>query len=96
MSPPIDGTFSTGIDIKNVYNIIFTESYKSPILIRQSIGRGMRDLKGKNSVNIIDIVDTFGKYSSKHYAERKLIYKTQQFPVEEQKYDLLPLYDKKP
>ena len=67
------GTFSTGIDIKNVYNIIFVESYKSPILIRQSIGRGMRDLKGKHSVNIIDIVDMFGKYSTNHYKLRKQI-----------------------
>lgn len=86
------GTFSTGIDIKNVYNIIFIESYKSPILIRQSIGRGMRDLKGKYSVNVIDIVDTFGKYSGKHYKERKQIYKHQQFPITEHKYDLLPIY----
>lgn len=82
------GTFSTGIDIKNVYNIIFVESYKSPILIRQSIGRGMRELAGKYSVNIIDIVDTFGKYSKKHYKERKVIYETQQFPLTEHKYEL--------
>lgn len=82
------GTFSTGIDIKNVYNIIFVESYKSPILIRQSIGRGMRELAGKYSVNIIDIVDTFGKYAKKHYKERKMIYETQQFPLTEYKYEL--------
>lgn len=94
MSPPIDGTFSTGIDIKNVHNIVFVESYKSPVLIRQSIGRGMRDLTGKYSVNVVDIVDTFGKYSTKHYKERKLIYGSQQFPITEFKYDLLPLYQR--
>jgi superfamily II DNA or RNA helicase len=88
------GTFSTGIDIKNVYNIIFVESYKSPVLIRQSIGRGMRNLAGKYSVNIIDIVDTFGKYSSKHYKDRKTIYKDQQFPVTEHKYDLRAIYER--
>jgi len=88
------GTFSTGIDIKNVYNIIFVESYKSPVLIRQSIGRGMRELAGKYSVNIIDIVDTFGKYSIKHYKERQTIYKDQQFPVTEHVYDLVPIYNR--
>ena len=86
------GTFSTGMDIKNVYNIIFTESYKSPILIRQSIGRGMRELIGKYSVNIIDIVDTFGKYAAKHYRERKATYKSQQFPIVETKYDMSAMY----
>jgi superfamily II DNA or RNA helicase len=82
------GTFSTGIDLKSVYNIIFIESYKSPILIRQSIGRGMRELKDKRSINIIDIVDTFGKYSKKHKQERCGIYSRQKFPVLEFDYKL--------
>ena len=82
------GTFSTGIDLKNVYNIIFVESYKSPILIRQSIGRGMRELINKRSINIIDIVDMFGKYSKKHKKERRDIYSQQKFPFTEFDYQL--------
>ena len=77
------GCFSTGLDLKRIFNIIFLESYKSPILIRQSIGRGMRNYKGKASVNIIDLIDDFGKYSNKHYTERKTIYATQRFGVSE-------------
>ena len=50
-------TFSTGISIKNVHNIIFIESYKSEIIVKQSIGRGMRQLEGKEDFTIIDIVD---------------------------------------
>jgi superfamily II DNA or RNA helicase len=50
-------TFSTGISIKNIHNIFFTESYKSEIIIKQSIGRGMRQVEGKDSFNIVDIVD---------------------------------------
>ena len=50
-------TFSTGISIKNIHNIMFTESYKSEIIIKQSIGRGMRQIEGKDSFNIVDIVD---------------------------------------
>ena len=82
------GTFSTGMDLKNIYNIIFAESYKSPILIRQSIGRGMRELLGKYFINIIDIVDMFGKYAKKHAKERLGIYKKQKFAVETYEYDL--------
>lgn len=51
-------TFSTGISIKNIHNIIFTESFKSEIIIKQSIGRGMRQMsEGKNQFTVIDIVD---------------------------------------
>lgn len=50
-------TFSTGISIKNIHNIFFVESYKSEIIVKQSIGRGMRQIHGKDSFNIVDIVD---------------------------------------
>ena len=83
------GTFSTGINLKNIYNILFAESYKSPILIRQSIGRGMRKLDGKYSINIIDIVDTGFKYSEKHAAERKRIYREQGFATDVLEYSLV-------
>lgn len=61
-------TFSTGISIKNVHNIFFIESYRSEIIVKQSIGRGMRLLEGKEVVNIIDIVDDFSwtKSDRKH------------------------------
>jgi superfamily II DNA or RNA helicase len=73
-------TFSTGISIKNIHNIIFAESYKSEIIVKQSIGRGMRQLEGKDSFNIIDIVDNLswkGKdnYLYKHAKARLEFYK---------------------
>jgi len=78
------GTFSTGINLKNIKYIIFAESYKSPHLIRQSIGRGMRilEIMDKYYVTIIDIVDMFGKYSKKHSYLRNAIYKDQGFKQE--------------
>lgn len=56
-------TFSTGISIKNLHNIFFTESYKSEIIIKQSIGRGMRQVEGKDSFTIVDIVDDLSYHS---------------------------------
>ena len=78
------GTFSTGISINNLHNIFLVESYKSEVLIKQSLGRGMRKMEGKDSVNIIDFVDdfSFGKnqnYLMKHSLARIEIYKKEQF-----------------
>ena len=60
-------TFSTGISIKNIHNIVFTESYKSEIIVKQSIGRGMRQLQGKDSFTIIDVVDDLSWHKSSNY-----------------------------
>jgi superfamily II DNA or RNA helicase len=73
-------TFSTGISIKNIHNIIFAESYKSEIIVKQSIGRGMRQLAGKDSFTIIDVVDDLSyenhaNYLYKHAKARLEFYK---------------------
>ena len=47
------GTFSTGISIKKIHNIFFTESFKSEVIIRQSIGRGLRQHESKEAVLIV-------------------------------------------
>jgi superfamily II DNA or RNA helicase len=78
------GTFSTGISINNIHNIFLVESYKSEVLIKQSLGRGMRKMEGKDKVNVIDFVDDFstGKYQNyllKHSKERIEIYKKELF-----------------
>jgi superfamily II DNA or RNA helicase len=78
------GTFSTGISIKNIHNIFFTESFKSEVIVRQSIGRGLRLHKDKDLLTIIDFVDNFSYdgwdgYLYKHGKERQKIYKEQKF-----------------
>lgn len=78
------GTFSTGISIKNIHNIFFTESFKSEVVVRQSIGRGLRLHKDKELLTIIDFVDNFSYdgwdgYLYKHGKERQKIYKDQKF-----------------
>ena len=82
------GTFSTGISIKKIHNIFFTESFKSEVIIRQSIGRGLRQHASKDSVNIIDFVDDLSSpdwdnYLMRHSKARQKIYKEQKF-----KYDI--------
>lgn len=82
------GTFSTGIDLKNVHHIIFAESTKAEITIRQSIGRGMRKLAEKIKVVIWDLIDDFSGYSVKHSKIREQIYIDQKFEIVKHKIDI--------
>ena len=87
------GTFSTGISIKNIHNIFFTESFKSEVIIRQSIGRGLRKHSSKDVVKIYDFIDDFRykaedhdwvNYIYRHGIARRTIYKEEKFPFEVQ------------
>jgi superfamily II DNA or RNA helicase len=78
------GTFSTGISIKKIHSIFFTESFKSEVIIRQSIGRGLRQHESKKEVLIVDFVDNLSTpdwncYLYKHGLERQRIYNQEQF-----------------
>ena len=78
------GTFSTGISIKKIHSIFFTESFKSEVIIRQSIGRGLRQHESKDKVLIIDFVDNirtqeWDNYLWKHGKARQSIYKQEKF-----------------
>jgi len=81
------GTFSTGINIKNLHNVIFASPSKSRIRNLQSIGRVLR--KGKNKVKAVlyDIADdcTYNSrknYTLNHLIERIRIYNEEQFNYE--------------
>jgi len=85
------GTFSTGISIKNIHNVYFTESFKSEVIIRQSIGRGLRKHHEKEVVKIYDFIDDlrfkdesidWTNYTFRHGIERRRIYKEENFPFE--------------
>lgn len=87
------GTFSTGISVKNIHNIVFAESFKSDKIIRQSIGRGMRLHESKTKTNIIDICDDFSyngdkNFLVKHMERRLEIYDGQGFPYKLYSVDL--------
>lgn len=49
--------FSTGVNIPGITNIILAMPRKAPILIRQTIGRGLRKSEGKQNMNLYDIAD---------------------------------------
>ena len=79
------GTFSTGINIRNLHNIIFAFPYKAKIKNLQSIGRGLRKGKNKEKAVLYDIADDIrhGKYMNhtlKHFVERVKTYTQEKFP----------------
>jgi len=78
------GTFSTGINIRNLHNIVFASPSKSRIRNLQSIGRGLRKGDNKEEATLFDIADDFriGKFTNftlKHFIERCKIYDEEKF-----------------
>ena len=79
------GTFSTGINIRNLHNIIFASPSKSRVRNLQSIGRGLRQSEGKNKATLYDIADDLRykkhmNFTLKHFVERVKIYNEERFP----------------
>lgn len=78
------GTFSTGINIRNIHNIIFSSPSKSQIRVLQSIGRGLRKSDDGRDTVLYDIADdlhykTHKNYTLQHSAERIKIYTREKF-----------------
>jgi superfamily II DNA or RNA helicase len=78
------GTFSTGINIRNLHNIIFASPSKSRVRNLQSIGRGLRQSEGKEKATLYDIADDLRykkhmNFTLKHFVERVKIYNEEQF-----------------
>jgi hypothetical protein len=85
------GTFSTGINIKNLHNIVFATPSKSQVKVLQSIGRGLRKSDNGETTKLFDIADDFHKkgyknFTLKHSAERIKIYTKEGF-----KYKIYPI-----
>ena len=79
------GTFSTGINIRNLHNIIFASPSKSRIRNLQSIGRGLRQSEGKDKAVLYDIADDLRykkhmNFTLRHFVERVKIYTEEKFP----------------
>jgi type I site-specific restriction endonuclease len=68
--------FSTGVNIKNLHNIIFASGGKSFIRTVQSVGSGFVNILQKTSLVIFDICDRL-RYGIRHCEKRKEIYEAE-------------------
>ena len=80
------GTFSTGINIPSLENVIFASPSKSKIRNLQSIGRGLRLKDGKTTCNLFDLADdlhwkSWKNHTLSHAAERYKTYAEEEFKV---------------
>jgi len=82
------GTFSTGINIRNLHNVVFASPSKSRIRVLQSLGRGLRrTTMGQLHTTLIDIADDFThndrkNFTLNHFLERINIYNEEEFDYE--------------
>ena len=82
------GTFSTGINIRNIDNIVFASPSKSKIRVLQSLGRGLRRGDKSKSLKVFDISDDLStaggrlNFTLRHFKERINIYDEQKFDYE--------------
>ena len=79
------GTYATGVNIRNLHNVVFSSPTKSKIRTLQSIGRVLRLAENKDAAVLYDIADDlrYGprtNFTLKHYEERVKIYSEEKFP----------------
>jgi superfamily II DNA or RNA helicase len=89
--------FGTGINIKNLHNIVSAVGQKSKIKVLQKIGRGLRLHESKKLLNVIDIIDdmsytyidektnrkhTLKNFAMRHHEARLVYYEREKFPYE--------------
>ncbi len=95
------GTFSTGVNLKNLHNLIMASPSKGPIRNLQSIGRSLRKTAGKDSATLFDIVDDMRlrkhqNFCLRHFLERVDTYNSQRFKYKLYQIDLKgATYDRK-
>ena len=85
------GTFSTGINIKNLHNVIFASPSKSRIRNLQSIGRVLRKGNNKTKATLYDIADDISYKSRRNYTLNHLIERIKVYNEENFNYDIVKI-----
>jgi superfamily II DNA or RNA helicase len=77
-------TFSTGVNIQNLHNVVFGSPSKSRVRVLQSVGRGLRKNEFKLDATLYDIADdlswkSFKNYTIGHFGDRIQMYNQEKF-----------------
>ena len=83
------GVFSTGINIKNLHNVVFASPSKSRVRNLQSIGRVLRKGNNKTKAMLYDIADDTTKNGRKNYTLNHLIERIKVYNEEKFNYDII-------
>jgi superfamily II DNA or RNA helicase len=85
------GVFSTGINIRNLHNVVFASPSKSRIRNLQSIGRVLRKGKDKTKAVLYDIADDCTYNSRKNYTLNHFIERIKIYNEEDFNYKIVPI-----
>ena len=85
------GTFSTGINIKRVHNVVFASPSKSRIRNLQSIGRVLRKGSGKLEATLYDVADDCKKGSKQNYTLNHLVERIKYYNEEKFSYEIIQI-----
>jgi len=85
------GTFSTGINIKRLHNVIFASPSKSRVRNLQSIGRVLRKGDGKLKAVLYDIADDITYQNRKNYTLNHLIERIKIYNEEKFNYEIIQI-----
>jgi superfamily II DNA or RNA helicase len=83
------GTFSVGVNIKRLHNVVFASPTKSVIRVLQSIGRGLRLAKDKDRLNLYDVADSLSNAKKKNHTYQHLIERLKIYVKEEFTYRIV-------
>jgi len=89
------GTFSTGVNIRNLHNVIFASPSKSRIRNLQSIGRVLRKGNNKIKATLYDIADDATYKSRRNYTLNHLIERLKIYNYEKFNYEIINISLKK-
>lgn len=82
------GVFSTGVNIRNLHNLIFAHPTKSKIKVLQSIGRVLRKSDDGKPATVYDIVDDLKQGSRENFALRHAAERFKQYIAEQFSYNI--------
>jgi superfamily II DNA or RNA helicase len=85
------GTFSTGVNIPNLHNIIFSSPSKARVKTLQSIGRGLRKSDNKDVCVLYDIADDLTWKSRKNYTIQHFVERIKMYNDEKFEYKIYPV-----
>jgi len=85
------GVFSSGVNVRNIFNIIFASPSKSRIRNLQSIGRGLRKSETKNHLTLYDIADNLKYKGHKNLTLNHFLYRIKLYDEEKFNYKLFPI-----
>lgn len=83
------GTFSRGINIRNLHNVIFASPSKSRIRNLQSLGRGLRVSSTKSNCTLYDISDDLTWKSKQNYTLLHMIERIKYYNEEQHSYSIV-------